>query len=274
MKSLEVDKKRGETCYAVPDWETLELSKPARHRLRKKSLPWFKEKMSWSGGYFSKQRCENLDMVATYRPYHFNGAEFGLYLYVRYFTAFLLNILETTKLTLGEAHTFSLECIQSHGALHYLVEQFAERYEHSRTEFDLGRQSTRYLSYKREVYCQSWGTVNCYEETIANTYVFQNHPEWNDLRVDYLRRLYSRQRGGYAQAARIKLPDLSALYSRLEEQIKRPEAHSGSLRLEQWIQQKTPFNAEQLPIYLVNDGLEDSEFEKILELFFPDCLEL
>lgn len=265
LESFKINEGIGEACYDVPDWETLELSKPALNFLRKKSLPWFKEKMSWAGECFSEQRCENIDMIATYRPYHFNGAEFGLYLYIRYFTAFLLNILEKTKLNIGEAHAFSLKCVQSHGAFHYLVEQFAERYASSHTY---------YLSYKRDVYCQCWGTGECFEETLANAYVLQNHPEWDNLRVSYLRQLYARQRGGYVQAAKLETADLSALYSQLEDQIVRQDAPTGSLLLEQWIKRKTPFNAEQLPIYLVNDGLADSEFEEILELFFPECLEL
>lgn len=271
---LEVNKGIGEACYDVPDWGTLELPKPAFNRLRKRSLPWFKEKISWAGEYFTDQRCENMDIVATYRPYHFNGADFGLYLYIRYFMAFLLNILETTKLSIGEAHAFSLECVQSHGAFHYLVEQFAERYDLHQTEFSLERKHNIYQNYKREVYCQCWGTGECFEETLANAYVIQNHPEWDDLRITYLRQLYARQRGGYVQAAQLEVQDRSALYSHLENQIIRSDEITGYLFLEQWIKHKTPFNVEQLPIYLVNDGLEDSEFEKILELFFPTFLEL
>jgi hypothetical protein len=258
-----VNSEISEMCYDVPDWQTLELSKPALNRLRDKSLPWFKEKLSWAEGYFNEQRCENLDMVATYRPYHFNGLKFGHYLYVRYFTALLLNILETTKLTLREAHTFALECVQAHGAFHYLVERFAERYA-----------PLSYLSYKREVYCHCWGTNECFEETLANVYVFQNHLEWDDSRANYLRQLYARQREGYVQAANYKELNLSVVYSQLEAQIARQDTFTNSSFLEQWIKEKTPFAADQLPIYLVNDGLKDSEFEDILELFFPSCLEL
>lgn len=268
--TLEKSQANGEESYAVPDWETLDLPKPALKRFRLKSLHRLKNTFNWCEEYFNERRCENLDMVATYRPYHFNGFEFGLYLYARYFTAFFLNILETTGLPLAETHKFSLEMVLAHGGFHYLVERYAEICSHSCPEPDLTLHLLHYPRYKREVYSPSWGTEQCYEETLANAYLFQNHPDWDKQRLDYLRPFYARQRGGYAQAAELEAYSLSSLYSQLENQIGR----QGALSLEQWVRQNTPFSAEQLPVYLVNDGLEDAEFEKILEVLFPACLEL
>lgn len=251
-----------EMCYKIPNWEALELPKPTLNRLRDKSLSWFKSKLSWAGGYFGEQRCENLDIVATYRPYHFNGHNFGVYIYVRYFTAFFLNILERTKLSLKESHTLALQCVLAHSAFHYLVERFAEYHA-----------SSGYLNYKRDVYSHCWGTRECLEETLANNYVFQNHPEWINLKVRYVNQLYTLQRGGYVEAANSKELDLSRLYSKLEFQIKRKDESPDSHLLQMWIKQNIPFDADQLPVYLVNDGFEDVEFEEILELLFPTSLE-
>lgn len=263
MKHLKKNVESNEVCYKVPDWEALELPKPTLNRLRGKSLPWFKTKLSWVEGYFREHRCENLDMVATYRPYHFNGHKFGLYIYLRYFIAFLLNIYERTNLSLKEGHTLALQSVQAHGAFHYLVERFAENYAPS-----------SYPSYKREVYCKCWGTRECLEEILANDFVFQNHPEWDESKIGYISQLYALQRGGYVEAANSREMDLSTLYSKLEAQIMQKDEITDSHLLQKWIKRNMPFNAQQLPIYLVNDGFEDADFVEILELFFPTCLEL
>lgn len=259
MKSINIIVKEGtsEEGYAIPDWFTLELPKPTLRKLRTKPLAWFKNNFNWADEFFNEQRCENLDMVATYRPYHFNGSEFGLYVYTRYFVALLINIMEMTGLSFGRAHAFSLECIQSHGAFHNLIERYTEI-----------QPAAQYPCYKKEVYSQLWGTESCFEETLANAYIFQNNSELDELRIGYLRYLYGRQRDGYAQAAELEKDDISVLYSLLQNQIGRQSAFS----LEQWIGQKTPFNSEQLPVYLVNEGLENSEIELVLEAFFPACL--
>jgi len=271
LKSLKIGVKeeKSEECYAIPDWETLELPKPVLRRLRVKPLSWFKKNFNWADKYFNEQRCENFDMVATYRPYHFNGTEFGLYIYARFFAALLINILETTGLSLGKAHAFALECVQSHGAFHYLVERYAER--GTRSCFALGRTSalSHYPRYKKEVYAPMWGTQDCIEETLANVYLFQNHPEWDEEKRRYVLQLYARQRDGYGQAAELEPNALSAYYTRLEKSI----GGQGTQTLEQWIRLQTPFRADRFPIYLVNDDLENSKFEEILEIIFPSCLE-
>ncbi|MEA4902003.1 hypothetical protein [Desulfitobacterium sp.] len=262
-----------DTIYSVPDWETLELSRLAIKRLQRKPIQWFKQKLSWTEPYFSEKRCENLDMIATYCPYHFNGTEYGLYIYLSYFAAFLLNILETTKLPIAQAHPFALECIQSHGAFHYLMECFVERSAHARKHKNSELQYSYYRNYKRDKYCQFWGTVECFEETLANAYAFQNHPEWDDSKIIYLRQFYQRQREGYSQAAFLDEMSLSVLYYLLERQLGLQDVFCYSNALQQWIKQNTPFRSETLPVFLVNDGLQDSELETVLELFFPSCIE-
>lgn len=247
-----------ERCYPIPNWEMLELPKPVLNRMRTKPLAWFQHKLSWGRNYFNTQRSENLDMVATYRPYHFNGSEFGLYLYVRYFTPFLLDIMERTGFAFNEAHRFALECVQAHGAFHNLVERYAS----------LTNRISSYPRYKREIYSPLWGTKECIEETLANAYLFQNHPEWEDLKLHYVHQLFYKQRDGYAQAAWIKPSTVAFLYRELESLI----GGRKNQTLEEWIKHRTPFCVEQLPVYLVNDGFEDSEFEKAIEIVFPWCV--
>lgn len=228
-------------------------------RMRNKTLSWFQQKLNWSGNYFNALRCENLDMVATYRPYHFNGAEFGLYLYTHYFTAFLLDIMERTGLVFNEAHLFALECVQAHGAFHYLIERYAS----------LMNTISSYPHYKREVYSPLWGTEECIEETLANAYLFQNHPEWEEKRLRYVHELFKKQRDGYAQAAYIKPKTITALYRQLESVI----GGRKKVSLEEWIGFRTPFCVDQLPIYLVNDCFKNSEFENAMEIVFPACFD-
>lgn len=248
-----------EVCFPIAGWEMLELPKPVFKRMRNKSLYWFQQRLNWGGNHFNTLRCENLDMVATYRPYHFNGGEFGLYLYAHYFTAFLLNIMERTGLLFNEAHRFALECVQTHGAFHYLVERYA----------GLMNAVSSYPHYKKEVYSPLWGTEECIEETLANAYLFQNHPEWEEKRLNYVHELFKKQRDGYAQAAGIQQKTITSLYRQLENFIGGRKTFS----LEEWIRRRTPFYVDHLPVYLVNDCLKDSEFENVIEIVFPACLD-
>lgn len=244
-----------EICFPIADWEVLELPKPVLKRMRNKSLAWFQQRLNRGANYFNSLRCENLDMVATYRPYHFNGAEFGLYLYAHYFTAFLLDIMESTGLLFNEAHLFALECVQAHGAFHYLVERYAS----------LMNTISSYPRYKKEIYSQLWGTKECIEETLANAYLFQNHPEWEEKRLHYVHELFKKQRDGYSQAACIKPKAITSLYRQLENYI----GGRKDISLEEWVRRRTPFSVDQLPVYLVNDCVKNSEFENEMEIVFP-----
>lgn len=252
-----MDKGWVEECYSVPYGEAFELPKPVVNRLRTKSFSWFKQKFYWGKDYFNERRCENLDMVATYRPYHFNGEKFGLYIHGRYFAAFFLHILERTSLPYVEAQAFTLESVLSHGAFHYLVERYA---------------GLHYPSYKREVYSSLWGTEECLEETLANVFLFQNHREWDEKRRHYLCDLFKHQRDGYAQAAEVaflRTQDLSPYYKQLQELF----GGQRHLSLEESICRNTPFELKHLPVYLANDCLVEAEFEEILEVLFPGYLE-
>ncbi|HHY26620.1 MAG TPA: hypothetical protein GX523_07705, partial [Desulfitobacterium dehalogenans] len=165
--------------------------------------------------HFNERRCENFDMVGTYRPYHFNSEDFGLYLYAEMFGMYLLSILRQTSMTLREAHTLALDSVLTHVSFHYLIERYCILLD------DVGKDSDGlYPAYKKKIYSQTWGTQECLEETLANAFVLTAHPHWTVRQKDYIQSLYARQREGYIQAHNLNTKHYRELYYILEEQLK------------------------------------------------------
>ncbi|WP_019850797.1 hypothetical protein [Desulfitobacterium sp. PCE1] len=225
--------------------------------------------------HFNERRCENFDMVGTYRPYHFNSEDFGLYLYAEMFGMYLLSILRQTSMTLREAHTLALDSVLTHVSFHYLIERYCILLD------DVGKDSDGlYPAYKKKIYSQTWGTQECLEETLANAFVLTAHPHWTVRQKDYIQSLYARQREGYIQAHNLNTKHYRELYSILEEQLKaqrrenRKEASAGmpsknTPSLYEFIHKNLPFRFIGLPVYLVNDCSKLEEFIHIVELLFP-----
>lgn len=226
--------------------------------------------------YFNESRCENLDMVGTYRPYHFNKENFGLYIYAEMFGMYLFSIIRQTQMSLREAHTLALDSILTHVSFHYLIERYCILID------DVGNeQEGLYPFYKKKVYSQSWGTQECIEETLANAFVLKAYSQWDEGKKDYLQSLYVRQRDGYRQAYNLKSGQYRELFKALETQLKAPlkeisySSEDGAVfkqkpNLYGFIHKNTPFRFMGLPVYLVNDCCKLEEFIRIVELLFPE----
>lgn len=217
-------------------------------------------------------------MIATYRPYHFNGGDFGLYLYVELFSMLVLSILQRTSLGLRDSHTLALDATLTHGSFHYLIERYATFSEDISTE-----DPQIYPIYKRNVYSQVWGTTDCLEETLANAFILRAFPLWSGTQRNYIEFLFSRQREGYRQAVEVGKEKDQVLFDQLEAQIvgKNRACFERNLRssstnnarnnprLSEYIEANTPFRLVGLPIYLVNDCKSPENFERIVEMLFP-----
>lgn len=211
--------------------------------------------------HFNESRCENLDLVGTYRPYHFNNEDFGLYIYAEMFGMYLLSIIKSTHMTLREAHTLALDSILTHGSFHYLLERYCILVDDSTEVEEL------YSVYKKKVYSQTWGTEECLEETLANAFVFKAHPLWDKRHRDFIRALYVRQRAGYQQAHNLNAKKYTEHFQTLESQLRVPKEQTPSLQ--EYIHKNIPFRYIGLPVYLVNDCRRLEDFMHIVEVLFP-----
>lgn len=226
--------------------------------------------------YFNERRCENLDMVGTYRPYHFNKDNFGCYLYAEMFGMYLFSILRQTHMTLREAHTLALDSTLTHASLHYLIERYCILMD------DVGNDNNGlYPTYKKKMYSQTWGTQECLEETLANAFVLKAYPQWDECNRNYIRSLFARQRDGYSQAHDLKHEHYQEFFKALERQLKGQmkgkgcnsegnPAMNNKPSLYGFIHKNIPFRFMGLPIYLVNDCSKLEDFMCIVELLFPE----
>lgn len=233
------------------------------HVISANSLPFnqLKLKLREFEYYFNNRRCEHLDLVGTYRPYHFNQENFGLYIYAHMFGMYLLSILNNSRLTLRESHTLALDSILTHGSFHYLIERYCTLMDGSQVDGE-----KLYTIYKKEIYSQVWGTQKCIEETLANAFVLEAYPSWDKRYKDYLRYFYSRQREGYFQACHLKHEDYRELLQILELQLTQER---GEPSLFEFIQMNIPFRYLGLPVYLVNDCEDIEVFLSIVQVLFP-----
>jgi hypothetical protein len=227
---------------------------------------------------FNDLRCEQFDMIATYRPYHFNGDDFGLYLYSEMFSMLVLSLIHRSSLGLRDSHTLALDSILTHGSFHYLIERYT-----TLVEIKTPQNQQVYSKYKRNIYSEVWGTTECYEETLANAFILKAHPFWEKKQRTIIEKLIGNQRDGYSQAIEIARENTQRIYDRLEEQLldKSLETRDKYLRrgtmsstkcipkLDEYIEGNTPFRLIGLPVYLVNDCKRTEDFERIIELFFP-----
>lgn len=213
--------------------------------------------------YFNMRRCENCDMIGTYRPYHFNQGDFGLYIYAEMFGMYLLSILCQTTLNLREAHTLALDSVLTHGSFHYLVERYSILVKEDIEKEDL------YSAYKKKVYSQTWGTKECIEETLANAFVFKAYPRWEKGQHDYIKSFFARQRAGYSEAQDLSSVAYYQLLNDLEIMIRNQGKGRDNPPLKEFIDRNTPFRFIGLPVYLVNDCQKLEDFFRIVELLFP-----
>jgi len=222
--------------------------------------------------HFNDKRCENLDMVGTYRPYHYNRGDFGLFIYAEMFGMYLLSIVRQTRMSLREAHTLALDSVLTHGSFHYLLERYCILVDDvSKDEEGL------YAAYKKNIYSQTWGTQDCIEETLANAFVFKSYPHWPESKKDYIISLYRRQREGYIQASDLEFHDYLELHEALERQIKGQSIHKtqcfdktqSTPNLYEFMHMNNPFRFMGLPVYLVNDCKRQEDFIRIVQLLFP-----
>lgn len=211
---------------------------------------------------FNDHRCENFDMIATYRPYHFNGEEFGLYIYAEMFSMLVLSILQRTSMGLRDSHTLALDSILTHGSFHYLIERYATLSEDTSVE-------TPYIypNYKRNIYSHVWGTADCLEEILANALILKAHPSWSIMQRTYMEFLIYRQRDGYRQSLGVDKKNIQAITDSLEMQI--VGRNRDIPRLTEYIEANIPFRLFGLPVYLVNDCKGIDDFERIVEMLFP-----
>lgn len=217
-------------------------------------------------------------MIATYRPYHFNRGDFGLYIYGELFCMLVLSTLKRTCMGLRDSHTLALDAILTHGSFHHLIERYATFSEDTSTE-----DPQIYPTYKRDVYSQVWGTKDCLEETLANAFIVKACSLWSGAHRNYIEFLFSRQRDGYRQAVGVGMENSQAMFDQLEAQIVgRNRAYvernlrSSSMnnarntpQLSEYIEANTPFRLIGLPVYLVNDCKRPEDFERIVEVLFP-----
>ena len=266
-----------EEIYPILDVKDLYLPKRAIRSTNSIAFNRLKLSLKDFEKSFNDLRCENLDFIATYRPYHFNAGDFGLYLYAESFCMFLLSILQKSNLDFREAQTLALDAALTHGAFHYLLERYsilAQNYLHF---IDL-----LYPKYKKDIYSKHWGTSKCYEETLANAFIFLclfncNKDQENIRSKNYLKYLMLRQREGYCQAVDIDFMNVYKIFTSLELQlgIDRVQQYSHSNNKEmpslyKYVEAYIPFRYFGLPVFLVNDCRKESDFDIILEIIFPE----
>lgn len=215
--------------------------------------------------YFNERRWEHFDIVGTYRPYHFNNENFGLYIYAEMFGMYLLSIIKHYGLTLRESHTLALDSILTHGSFHYLIERYCTLVDNSTDE-----EERLYSIYKKKIYSKTWGTRECLEETLANDFVLRANPLWDERYIKSTRSLYARQRGGYREALELNPESYRKLLLTLERQIKDQREGRNYPTLYDFININIPFRFIGLPVYLVNDCKKKEEFIQIVELLFPN----
>jgi hypothetical protein len=215
---------------------------------------------------FTDWRCENLDMIGTYRPYHFNGEEFGLYVYIETLSMLILSILERSELSLRDSHTLALDAVLTHGAFHYLLERYATLNDPAPQD-----KAELYPNYKRNVYRKVWGTADCLEETLANDFVLKAFPSWDRPQKTYLEFLYARQRHGYCEAVACDPGTIWDMYGRLEKSLLGEGRTDGTKIpcLSEFVERNIPFRLMGLPVYLVNDCKTPETFARIIEILFP-----
>ena len=253
-----------EEAYPILQWSDLYL--PKRAIKSPNSLIFNRLKLSLRDyeRIFNDFRCENFDMIATYRPYHFNREDFGLFIYSELFSMLVLSILQRTSMGLRDAHTLALDSILTHGSFHYLIERYATFSEDSSSV-----EAPRiYPNYKRNIYSQVWGTTDCFEETLANAFVLRANPMWSKIQRNYIEFLFTRQRDGYRQAIEVGKENSHGMFDQLETQIvsHRPR---NIPRLSEYIEANIPFRLFRLPVYLVNDCNCPEDFDRIVEMLFP-----
>lgn len=253
-----------EESYPILQGRDLYLPKRAIKSFNSGSFNHLKLSLREYGKSFNEIRCENFDIIATYRPYHFNGEDFGLYLYSEMFSMFVLSIIQRTHMSLRDAHTLALDSILTHGSFHYLIERYA-----TLSESLLNTQRPKiYPTYKRDIYSNVWGTTECIEETLANTFILKAHPLWSKTQREAIEYIIRRQREGYCQAVGLCTDKYEDLYDQLEGQIVK-ESPRNSPKLSEYINANLPFRMIGLPVYLVNDCTVFEDFEQIIEVLFP-----
>lgn len=188
------------------------------------------------------------------------------------FSMLFLSILQRTALDFREAHTLALDSVLTHGSFHYLFERYATLAGNNIPPED----TLIYPMYKKRIYQEYWGTTECYEETLANAFIFLSYPLWDHRKKGYLEFLIQRQREGYCQALDMTSNNLQDIFNQLEVQIlmKRSKDYSSISHfnlpcLEDYIKASIPFRFLGLPIYLVNDCNKAENFNRIVEILFP-----
>jgi hypothetical protein len=260
---------------AYPILQGRELYLPKRAIKSKHSVSFNQLKLSLRDYHksFNEIRCENFDIIATYRPYHSNEEDFGLYLYAEMFCMLVLTVLQRTNMSLRDSHKLALDSVLTHGSFHYLFERYS-----TLADTFLPLTTRRYLNYRENIYSKIWGTPKCVEETLANLFIYKVYSNWTKSQKKMIEFFITRQRDGYCQALEMRKEDYQFLYNQLEIQLQGSELKNNTSqsmkvskmpKLLEYIERNMPFRFIGLPIYLVNDCQKPEDFERIVETLFP-----
>ncbi|MDA8227295.1 MAG: HD domain-containing protein [Desulfitobacterium hafniense] len=249
-----------EPIYPVSSLAELYKPAPELGRKARESQGDFKNIFRDIPKLFSNKRCETLDIIAGYRPYHYNGPTYGIYIDLLKFTMFIRWVMEKGGLGIDEAKIFALDMVLTHQRFHYLVELYATMAELSSGNFEL------YANYK-QLYSQVWSTEECIEETIANDFLLLSHPNWEVKKLELLAYYFERQLNGYHEANGVTSDNRQDFYLRLElEMFPKKTLPKINQILEINKLPMAQLSLRNIPVYLVDDTRSQNEF-RLVRLF-------
>jgi len=214
--------------------------------------------------YYNQRFCETIDIIAYYRPYHFNLFKYGIYIDLQQFFLFTVWIMNSLNRSLEEAKKFALDIILTHERFHYIVELYASNFE-----LETGSAGV-YEEYKL-LYSKFWSTENCWEETLANYFVKMCHPFWDRAKMEFLAYFFERQLNGYRQANLITAQNIGLYFDWLERQIlpERPSLNFSQILSLISVLPMAQMSLDNLPVYLLDDTGNPEVFKMLMMLLFP-----
>lgn len=237
------------------------------------------------GGYEREILCENIEIesIAYYKSYHDYNLKYGIYFKLKAFTEYiistenLLNRRGHSNLDYKAVRDICFDKVLQHERFHYLTELFITFEELA---------SSNSLIYKdyRVVYRDTFGTDDCLAEALANYFSkmwFIN--KGKKKYIGELNTMFSAQAPGYRVAKDIDETNEIDNFFQFEKQLKlvsRRNQYYNTCNMfkevsEFYLKDRLPLaqleiNSKiNIPIYIINDGMKASDFNKLLKIVFP-----
>ena len=236
-------------------------------------------------GYERERLCENIEIesIAFYKSYHNNNFKYGIYFKLKAFTEYIISTEELLNrgghpnLDYKTVRDICFEAVLQHERFHYLTELFI-------TFEELASNNSQLYKGYRKVYSNTFGTDNCLAEALANHFskmwfIYKDKKKY----VGDLNTMFSLQAPGYRLAKDINETNEIDIFNEFEEQLRLSTIRNNSLNAsvmfkevsEFYLKGKLPLaqleiNSKiNIPIYIINDGMETRDFNRLLKVVFP-----